>query len=1072
MDRLVAKHTKRLSSQEFAGTSEADLILVEQRLVDLLYKVDREQLLSAAFTSRAAFQNLLTSRVRMADFGSDQQRSMVSLLGEIQEMILDLAQSRDIVASASTDSLRLVYDLLRARSTDSGENSGIQDAVQRELRSRQIISGARPRLANSFLDRPEMQKLREALVSHGIESVAALQGAAGVGKTQLAAAFAQECEAANWRFVGWVSAYNRKQVVSGLANMAWAHSLSFESDPELAATALVSWLSDAGPDDRLLVFDNVENVDDLDDLIPRGQGMHVLVTTRTPTSTLGTRIRLDAYSEDAAIDYLVKVTGSDDRQGARELAAELDGHPLALSMAAATMARRALDFDAYLDLLDKEVSTPSASWPDRPTLATVGSVFEVAYKSMIQELDASSPPISHAARKVLGGMSLLAESGVARTWLNCLGETEGSAAEALNRLIHRALLSDLDDGRVQIHPLIGRLIRDNRELWPPVDRVESAAMVLTKAMPGAQEEYPELRRGISALGAQLAAIDKQEQSIGVANHPSTLLVVRRLADLANRSGDPYTTIDLAHFIERSEAVLGPDHAGTLESRSYLANAYRSVGNLGRAIPLYRQSLADRERVLGVDHPDTLASKDNLANAYRWAGDLESALQLLEQTLTDRERVLGTDHPDTLTSRNNLAYVYESRGELSRAIPLLQQTLVDRERVLGPDHPDTLTSRNNLAYAYDWAGDLHRAIPLLEETLWDRERILGPDHPDTLTSRNNLASAYESAGDLGSAIPLLERTLLDRERLLGPDYPDTLASRNNLASAYESAGDLGRAIPLLEQTLVDRERVLGSDHPDTLASRNNLATAYESAGDLSRAIPLLEQTLVDRERLLGPDHPDTLASRNNLAVSYQSAGDLDRAIALFQLGLADIDRVLGPDHPAALRARNNLASAYVSSGNLDRAASLYEQTLASTERELGPSHPITLTTRANLAELMGVRGNPSRARDLFDQLVPDMTRVLGEDHPTTLMTKARLARAVGQAGDPRSASELLSSLSPETIRVLGSDHPISLATKEELAYWLGQSGDPRGSLLVLAGLVGKSIQSTDAEIDVLRPGTVQ
>jgi hypothetical protein len=43
-------------------------------------------------------------------------------------------------------------------------------------------------------------------------------------------------------------------------------------------------------------------------------------------------------------------------------------------------------------------------------------------------------------------------------------------------------------------------------------------------------------------------------------------------------------------------------------RNNLAGAYESVGDLGRAIPLFEQTLADRTRVLGPDHPDTLTSK--------------------------------------------------------------------------------------------------------------------------------------------------------------------------------------------------------------------------------------------------------------------------------------------------------------------------------------------------------------------------------------------------------------------------------------------------------------------------------
>ena len=39
------------------------------------------------------------------------------------------------------------------------------------------------------------------------------------------------------------------------------------------------------------------------------------------------------------------------------------------------------------------------------------------------------------------------------------------------------------------------------------------------------------------------------------------------------------------------------------------------------------------RVLGEDHPDTLTSRGNLAGAYQAAGDLGRAIPLYEQTLS-------------------------------------------------------------------------------------------------------------------------------------------------------------------------------------------------------------------------------------------------------------------------------------------------------------------------------------------------------------------------------------------------------------------------------------------------------
>ncbi len=60
-------------------------------------------------------------------------------------------------------------------------------------------------------------------------------------------------------------------------------------------------------------------------------------------------------------------------------------------------------------------------------------------------------------------------------------------------------------------------------------------------------------------------------------------------------------------------------------------------------------------MLGADHPDTLASRNNLAGAYRSAGDLVRAVPLFEQTLADSERVLGAQHALTRSARTALQH---------------------------------------------------------------------------------------------------------------------------------------------------------------------------------------------------------------------------------------------------------------------------------------------------------------------------------------------------------------------------------------------------------------------------------
>jgi tetratricopeptide (TPR) repeat protein/pimeloyl-ACP methyl ester carboxylesterase len=837
----------------------------------------------------------------------------------------------------------LLLTALRAPSTERPppDRSANGDGV--------IVVGSIPGKPTAFVTRETADRLARVLDSSHVAVVCALTGMRGVGKTQLAAAYARSRVASVGGFVAWVNADTHGELLAGLAELARRLGVGDpEGDSLRSALRLRTHLAE-GRAAGLLVFDNATDRDRLCEFLPTTGATQIVITsTDRAFTSLGEAVDVERFDRQESQHYLGDRTGYNDAEGAVAVAKELIDLPLALASAAATILERGLSYRAYLDRLrrvplSRALDAGDGNYP-RPVMQALLLSAETA--------EADDP--TGLVGRLLGTMSVLSPDGVTRQLLHGLaanGDAE-PVEEALRRCARMSVLSwSISDDSVIMHRLVARALRERAGADNRFESVVTDALGLLEAQLFDETEAWQRRQLGSHLVSQIEAL----WNSGSANLARADLVERAAVAMNWAVRQLVQSADLARSVVSAkqtladcERVLGPDHPDTLTSRNNLAGAYESAGRLSEAIPLYEQTLAERERVPGPDHPDTLASRNNLAGAYRSVGRLSEAIPLYEQTLADYERILGPDHPDTLTSRNNLAAAYESVGRLSEAIPLYEQTLAQRERVLGPDHPDTLTSRNNLAYAYRSAGRLSEAIPLYEQTLAERERVPGPDHPDTLRSRNNLAGAYRSVGRLSEAIPLYEQTLADYERILGPDHPDTLTSRNNLAAAYESAGRLSETIPLYEQTLAQRERVLGPDHPDTLTSRNNLAYAYESAGRLSETIPLYEQTLADYERVLGPDHPDTLTSRNNLACAYQSTGRLSETIPLYEQTLAQRERVLGPDHPDTLTSRNNLACAYQSAGRLSEAIPLHEQTLAEYERVLGPDHPATLTSRNNLA----------------------------------------------------------------------------------------------------------------------------
>lgn len=787
-------------------------------------------------------------------------------------------------------------------------------ASQPESDPSPVVVGEIPRQPLAFVARTTVDRLAEAARPGRVAVLCAVTGLRGVGKTQVAAAYARSCVEAGLGLVGWVNAESTDVLLAGLARVADAVGVA---DPEGDSAESVRRLREhlntrTAP--GLLVFDNATDPDGLRPLLPAAGSTQIVVTsTDRAFAEMGLPVDVSVFTRAESVGYLAERTGLADEIGADASAEELGDLPLALAQAASTMVRRRWTFATYLSELGRVPveallgRVPGGDYPRSVAAALLLSV------QTVEEADQS-----RLTGLVLRVVAVLSPDGVRRGLLDELRTGVGSGIRDIDVAVERCVAGSLltwsvAGDAVIMHRLLGRVLRERDQAagcWQ--ETVQAALNVLDALL--FPEDHAWARRAEGAeLAIQIDAVWNEYIEGGAEEAPQAERLLRQRSWAVRQlrvAADLGRSITFGRrVLADSLRVLGPDNPQTLASQHELGVALRAAGRLDEATPLLEQNFAERLRVLGPDDPQTLESRRSLAIAYRSAGLQRKAIALLEEDLADRIRVLGTDDPQTFTSQNSLAFAYRQAGRLSEAIALFKQTLADRLRVLGPDDPETLMSQNDLADAYREAGRLDEAIPLLKQTLADRLRVLGPDHPQTLTSRNDLAFAYREAGRLDEAIALYEQNLAERDRMLGPDHPATLRSRNNLAFAYMAAGRLNEATPLLEQNLADRLRVLGADHPRTLTSRKNLGIAYLAAGQPGEAITLLEQTLADCLRVLGPDHPQTLTSRGTLADAYRKTGRPDEAIQLYEQNLADRLRVLGPDNPQTLTSRSTLAKAY-------------------------------------------------------------------------------------------------------------------------------------------------------------------
>ena len=919
--------TSKIRSMYGRPAVNKELLEVAATEVKLLLDqiTDDDKLLVVAVKNPDSFSDLLRklAYARQLDIEQEAEPYFRELVDVVKEQYVkvaprssefDKAALKDLFASneQALTKINQVYELLEDTNKEVKNSNAKLDDFKEDMDAllkrgdaevaskvsvqKPLIFGRRPYVVESYyIEREEQVRLRN-LINEDPRLRVVLVGMRGCGKSQLASDLAQWCEKQKWHLVAWINATSKEQVRSGLIELADRLGIETQDrNEESIIEQCFSHLESGEPSDRLIVFDNVEDINHLTKLVPRGDGLRVVVTT---TNEHGWKnqswdsIKVGVFSREDSIKCLLQITDSEDREAADAVAQKLGDLPLAIVQAGATACEEDLTLKQYISRLEHY----SSSIVIKRVLGDdyTADVSSALFMAVDVALDKLGGDEREVARRQLGGLAVLAQSGVPTRWIDPLSpdayssDLEENVPDIADKNAHSALTELVKMSVVQqsvnknvtmLHRLQAQVLRENwgKEKTATCEEAFDAAVEIlgrTKFEQLPSNATDARRREVSDLIAQLSAIAVQDYSRSLFEREQVRGYLNHAFDYADYLGLVYEALELEVAVAVVEDVLGPDHPGTLTVRNNLAIAYKSVGRFGEAIDAWEELLPDCQRVLGADHPDTLSVRNNLALVYDSVGRFGEAIELFEQVLADRVRVLGDDNPYTLSVRNNLAIAYYSVGRFGEAIELFEQVLAERERLLGPDHPDTLTVRNNLAGAYDSAGRFGEAIELYEQVLAERERLLGADHPDTLTGRSNLASAYYSVGRFGEAIDAWEELLPDCQRILGADHPDTLSVRNNLAIAYYSVGRFGEAIELFEQVLDERERLLGPDHPDTLTIRNSLAAAYHSAGRFYEAINAWEELLPDCQRVLGVEHPLTKRVEKNLEAAKRKMNPPD------------------------------------------------------------------------------------------------------------------------------------------------------------------------------------------------------
>lgn len=654
-----------------------------------------------------------------------------------------------------------------------------EDPPARRPRPVPAAIGDVPREPRAFQPRADLLAgIEEVFRDGGAAAVCALVGARGVGKTQIAAAYARD-RADRGVPVAWLHAETAGQLTASLHLMGAELGLRGAADDSSAVVRkLRAWLEDRR-EPYLVVLDNADDPDALAPFLPARGAARVLITTNDLAfERIAAPLPVARFTAGEARRYLRdRVGAAGDAEPVGELIDELDRLPLALSIAAAALVGPPrVGYAAYLARVR---STPVDVLLDRPR----GEPYP---RGVGQAIALALDGVGARARGLLGELAVFSPSGVRADMLG------PEAADALAELGAVSLVAFSQDGStVLVHRLVRRVVRDEAARDGTLaSLIEAAALRLVFVERIADED----------TGRELPTI------LAVDEHAAALW----------ESLEPLLDEDAAHARAAAETLFKIRHV-TAEHLLYLNDGTR-------AVPVARAVVEGRQRVLGPDHPETLDAVYTLAHAYEFAGQAVAAMDLFEDLAARWSRIRGEDGPEALRARAGLASALTTAGRADEAVRLLETVVAAQSRTLSADHPHLLASRFFLAFALVEAGRPDRAAELFEALVADRARLLGADHPEALVDEGRLAWAYYHAGRFEEAVAVYEHVLPRQERVIGADHPDTLITVHGLASAYEAVGRTAEALTRYEHAVLGLEAVLGPDQPLTLSAARDLERA--------------------------------------------------------------------------------------------------------------------------------------------------------------------------------------------------------------------------------------------------------
>ncbi|KAI7081867.1 hypothetical protein KC356_g8821 [Hortaea werneckii] len=532
----------------------------------------------------------------------------------------------------------------------------------------------------------ELQEMHAALLSDGGRRSVVLSGLGGIGKTQLAIAYARRHRDA-YSAIFWLNMQDASSAGRSLILFArrvlqhhpcapYLSQVDLAGSPDEIAVAVMAWLSMVDNTRWLAICDNYDNpriggntdsaAVDIRDFLPQAFQGSVIVTTRSSLVKIGRSMPVRKLVEvQEAVEILSN--NSNRSLSANALLSRLDGLPLALATTGSYLDQVTVSIAEYLEL----------------------------YQSSWLQVHEDDP-----------GLDTYADRTLRSTWQVSLDRIE-QQNELSSRLLRLWCYFGNQD-------LWYELVRDGpTEALPWLGRLTASLPVFTRAMRllcsyglAQGDSVSEDSAGSGGYSIHACVHSWAIQVLNKEwNHALATFAVRAIWQHVPEESSPEPWLTQRRLLPHVDRclmylpVLESTSADTTSSLHEIGNLYYDQGKMQEAEAMYLRALEGREEAWGPKHTSTLNSVNNLGILYKNHGKMQEAEAMYLRALEGREEAWGPKHTSTLNTVNNLGNLYKDQGKMQEAEAMYLRALKGKEDAWGPKHTSTLDTVFNLSIFY-------------------------------------------------------------------------------------------------------------------------------------------------------------------------------------------------------------------------------------------------------------------------------------------------------------------------------------------------------------------------------------